>query len=193
MQSSSPDEVALVKGAKLMGFNFVNRTPNSLSINIFDELIETWEIIVIFPFDSSRKRMSMILKNSYTKAILMVSKGADTVMIPRLVKTRSKENLNKHLNKFAVQGLRTLIMGQKIISNEDLKDFMSSYENLKVSNEKYKDSKINKMFDKMEKNLDYVGISAIEDKLQNHVPETIFKLLEADIKIWVLTGDKQVL
>lgn len=45
----------------------------------------------------------------------------------------------------------------------------------------------------MESNLDLLGASAIEDKLQKGVPETIFKLMEADIRIWVLTGDKQVM
>ena len=175
-----------------MGFNFINRTPNSLTVRIFNDTIEVWEVIVIFPFDSSRKRMSMIIKNSNTKKILVISKGADSVMIPRLEKIKSSMNLNKHLNNFAVKGLRTLIMAQKEISDIDLRDFMEIYENLKISNEKYKDSKINKMFDRMEKNFNYVGISAIEDKLQKEVPETIFKLLEADIKVWVLTGDKQV-
>lgn len=43
----------------------------------------------------------------------------------------------------------------------------------------------------MESNLQLLGASAIEDKLQDGVPETIFKLMEADIRIWVLTGDKQ--
>jgi P-type E1-E2 ATPase len=43
----------------------------------------------------------------------------------------------------------------------------------------------------MEQNLTYIGSSAIEDKLQDGVPETIAKLIEAEIRIWVLTGDKQ--
>lgn len=36
-----------------------------------------------------------------------------------------------------------------------------------------------------------LGATAIEDKLQDGVPETISKLAKADIKIWVLTGDKK--
>lgn len=36
-----------------------------------------------------------------------------------------------------------------------------------------------------------IGATAIEDKLQDGVPETISKLAKADIKIWVLTGDKK--
>lgn len=36
-----------------------------------------------------------------------------------------------------------------------------------------------------------LGATAIEDRLQAGVPETISTLMRADIKIWVLTGDKQ--
>lgn len=46
-------------------------------------------------------------------------------------------------------------------------------------------------FDKNEQDLEYVGSTAIEDKLQVGVPETIDILLQARIKVWVLTGDKQ--
>ena len=55
-----------------------------------------------------------------------------------------------------------------------------------------KEKKVNlsKLFCEMETDLIYVGSSAIEDKLQEGVPETIKKLMDADIKIWVLTGDK---
>ena len=47
------------------------------------------------------------------------------------------------------------------------------------------------LFDEMEWDLEYVGSSAIEDLLQDQVPETIKILLEAGIRLWVLTGDKQ--
>lgn len=36
-----------------------------------------------------------------------------------------------------------------------------------------------------------LGATAIEDRLQAGVPETISTLIKAEIKIWVLTGDKQ--
>lgn len=48
-----------------------------------------------------------------------------------------------------------------------------------------------KAADLIEKNLRLIGATAIEDKLQEGVPETIASLLKADINIWVLTGDKQ--
>lgn len=43
----------------------------------------------------------------------------------------------------------------------------------------------------IERKLKLIGATAIEDKLQEGVPETIAALLKADINVWVLTGDKQ--
>lgn len=54
-----------------------------------------------------------------------------------------------------------------------------------------KEEKLEEIYDEYELDLDYIGSSAIEDKLQENVPETIAKLLEAEIRVWVLTGDKQ--
>jgi len=50
---------------------------------------------------------------------------------------------------------------------------------------------LNKLYDEYESNLVYVGSTAIEDKLQYGVPETIAMLINTNIKVWVLTGDKQ--
>jgi phospholipid-translocating ATPase len=50
---------------------------------------------------------------------------------------------------------------------------------------------VSELYEKIERNLLLVGSTAIEDKLQDGVPECIAKLAKANIKIWVLTGDKQ--
>ncbi len=46
------------------------------------------------------------------------------------------------------------------------------------------------LIDKIERDLFVIGATAVEDKLQEKVPETIADLLRANIKIWMLTGDK---
>ena len=53
------------------------------------------------------------------------------------------------------------------------------------------DELLDAVYDVIEKNLRLLGATAIEDKLQDGVPEAIFTLLEAGLKVWVLTGDKQ--
>lgn len=190
-QASSPDELALVEGGASLGYKFLNRTSNTLSIQIWQNEPEVWTTHVEFPFDSSRKRMSVIVEHK--GKFYLMTKGADSIMLPRCnVSEEMKDVMQGHLNKFAKEGLRTLVMGQKEISRKTFEDFKREYENIKVSNDKYKEKKLFKLYDELEMNLDLLGASAIEDKLQKGVPETIFKLMEADIRIWVLTGDKQV-
>lgn len=62
---------------------------------------------------------------------------------------------------------------------------------LKTSTASDKEEQLLNLFDRMESGLEYLGSSAIEDKLQDGVPETIAKLIETKIRVWVLTGDKQ--
>lgn len=44
--------------------------------------------------------------------------------------------------------------------------------------------------DDLEKELEIIGATAIEDKLQANVGSTIDAIKKAGIKVWVLTGDK---
>lgn len=68
---------------------------------------------------------------------------------------------------------------------------MSTYTSLKTSIDPQKDQKLLALYDQMEYNLDYLGSSAIEDKLQEGVADTISNVMNANIRVWVLTGDKQ--
>ena len=119
-------------------------------------------------------------------------KGADSIMAPRINwKQNEKESVFDDLEKFAIEGLRTLVMAQKEISANDYRKFSSIYNELQTSNLRDKEDRIFDLYDQYESELDYVGASAIEDKLQDEVPQTIALLMSANIRIWVLTGDKQ--
>lgn len=191
-QASSPDELALVDGAKKMGYVFLGRDSKTLSLQIYENEPEIWETLVEFPFDSHRKRMSMILKNSKSNRFWLMCKGADTVMLPRIRKEQNVRLTEEKLNLFALEGLRTLVIAQKELEENEFNIFWSEYHQLKCSNEKSRTLKLLKLYDLYERNLELLGVSGIEDKLQEGVPQTIFKLIDADIRIWVLTGDKQV-
>ena len=191
-QASSPDELALINAAYKCGYKFLGRSPNCVTIQKGFEKTENWNTLIEFPFDSSRKRMSMLVEcnNRY----FLLCKGADSVMMERCdVNATILTQLNKDLNLFAKEGLRTLIMAQKEIKMSEYQIFLKAYENLKFSSDRERERKLLDLYDRMEKNLELIGASAIEDKLQDMVPETIFKLMEAGIRVWVLTGDKQVL
>ena len=104
--------------------------------------------------------------------------------------TEQQQVTEDHLHKFATDGLRVLIIGYKELSDQDLNDFLNKYNKIKSSKSKTREEDLNKLFDNMEDKLELTGCTAIEDKLQDGVPETIGLLREADINIWMLTGDK---
>ena len=104
--------------------------------------------------------------------------------------TEQQHVTEDHLHKFATDGLRVLIIGYKELTEEQLDDFMTKFNKIKSSKSKTREEDLNKLFDNMEDKLELIGCTAIEDKLQDGVPETIGLLREADINIWMLTGDK---
>lgn len=172
-----------------MGIELTGRTKDSVKISN-DGSDESYDVLIEFPFDSTRKRMSVVIKDGSKYALL--TKGADNIMKPRIQwKPKEKETVDDHLHDFAIQGLRTLVMAKKEISQQEfttLKDKLDTLESSSFSN---KEEQIFELYDKFEQGLSYIGASAIEDKLQDDVAETISILMEANIRVWVLTGDKQ--
>lgn len=120
-------------------------------------------------------------------------KGADNKMLTQIIwkNNNDREILEDHLRHFAIQGLRTLVMGRRKLSNSDFENIMSGIRKIQSSESRNKDEQYTEIYVKYEKDLEFLGASAIEDKLQDNVPQTISKLMEANIRVWVLTGDKQ--
>ena len=195
MSASSPDELALVDGSDKAGFHFVERTSTTVTIEVDwdkEQPRQTYEIMVEFPFDSTRKRMSNLVRDLQTNEIFLMTKGADNIMIPRLQLEQDNQRIvEEHLHHFACTGLRTLMMGQKKVGESAYKEWFKKYDKVNTSGAADKAEQQALLFDEMETGLTYVGSSAIEDLLQDKVPETIQILLDADIRLWVLTGDKQ--
>nr|DBA32644.1 TPA: hypothetical protein GDO54_000421 [Pyxicephalus adspersus] len=188
-QASSPDEGALVKGAKKLGYTFTGRTPHSVIIDAMGTE-QTFEILNVLEFSSNRKRMSVIVRTP-SGHLRLYCKGADNVIFERLSReSQFMEQTLNHLEQFASEGLRTLCIGYTDLDEAEYKDW------LKVHNEasvvlKDRAQKLEECYELIEKNLLLLGATAIEDQLQGGVPETIATLMKAEIKIWVLTGDKQ--
>ena len=182
--AESPDEAAFVKFAAKSGYVLTKRTPEKVWFEANGVPTE-YEIVALFPFDSSRKRMSVLLKIPGTEKILCLCKGADNIMYQRCKEIK----YNDYVNSFSQQGYRTLVFGQKIIDEEESKAMMEQY-NVVSQAMSNRDQKVAEFAETVEKDLDCIGITAIEDKLQENVPETISWIRKAGIKIWVLTGDK---
>ncbi|KAK7870454.1 hypothetical protein R5R35_000733 [Gryllus longicercus] len=188
--AASPDEKALVEGACLFGYVFETRTPHYVEINALGTR-ERYEILNVLEFTSARKRMSVIVRNSEGK-IKLYCKGADTVIFERLSPDGQlyRDVTLRTLEEFATEGLRTLCCAVCDISDVEYQDWQNTYYKASLAIQ-YRERKIEDAANLIETNLRLLGATAIEDKLQDQVPETIAALMKAEIHLWVLTGDKQ--
>ncbi|KAM8733508.1 phospholipid-transporting ATPase IA isoform 2-T2 [Acanthopagrus schlegelii] len=188
-QAASPDEGALVRAARNLGFVFSGRTPDSVIMEMLGTE-EKYELLHVLEFTSARKRMSVIMRTPSGK-IRLYCKGADTVIYDRLAdSSRYKEITLKHLEQFATEGLRTLCFAVADVSESSYQHWLE-IQNRASTSLQNRALKLEESYELIEKNLQLLGATAIEDKLQDKVPETIETLMKADIKIWILTGDKQ--
>ncbi|XP_055326989.1 phospholipid-transporting ATPase ID isoform X5 [Sitodiplosis mosellana] len=188
-QAQSPDEAALVSAARNFGFVFKYRTPNSITIEVQGRT-EEYELLSILDFNNVRKRMSVILRRN--DKIILYCKGADNVVYDRLnsdqieLKARTQE----HLNKFAGEGLRTLALAERYIDEEFFYEWRKRQQEAATSLN-CREDRLGEIYEEIECEMSLIGVTAIEDKLQDGVQQAISNLQMAGIKIWVLTGDKQ--
>lgn len=195
-EAESPDEAAFVIAARELGFEFYERTQTSISVHELDPVTGTkvgrsYRLLNVLEFSSSRKRMSVIVR-SEEGTLLLLSKGADSVMFERLAENgrEFEEQTKEHINEYADAGLRTLILAYRELDEKEYIQFNEEFTEAKNSVSADREELAEEIAEKIEKNLILLGATAVEDKLQNGVPECIDKLAQAGIKLWVLTGDK---
>ncbi|KAL2484740.1 putative phospholipid-transporting ATPase 9 [Abeliophyllum distichum] len=194
-EAESPDEAAFVIAARELGFEFFKRTQTNVTLNELDPVSgrveRSYKLLNVLEFNSSRKRMSVIVRDEEGK-LLLLCKGADSTMFERLAKNGREYELETrdHVNEYAEAGLRTLILAYRELGEEEYMEFNGKFSEAKNSVSVDREAMIDEVTEKIEKDLILLGATAVEDKLQQGVPECIDKLAQAGIKIWVLTGDK---
>eukprot|EP00842_Homolaphlyctis_polyrhiza_P006347 jgi/Hompol1/6713/HPOL_005065-RA len=188
-KAQSPDEAALVDAARDMGFVFKARDNTNVVVEMLGTS-DTFTVLNVLEFSSSRKRMSVILRRS-SGEIVLYCKGADTVIYERLVEgvDDMRAKTLEDLEMFAEEGLRTLCLASVVLSEAKYNEWAHLYKAASVALD-HREERMEQVAELIERNLNLLGATAIEDKLQEGVPECIAMLQEAGIKIWVLTGDK---
>ncbi|KAF2465957.1 phospholipid-translocating P-type ATPase [Lindgomyces ingoldianus] len=189
-KAQSPDEAALVATARDVGFTLVGREDDRLVVNVLGEE-RRYTVLNTLEFNSSRKRMSAIIRMPNGKIILFC-KGADSMIYSRLAPGHQRElrhTTGEHLEMFAREGLRTLCIAQREIEEEEYQEWQKDYE-LAANAINNREDKLEEVSDRIENDLWLLGGTAIEDRLQDGVPDAISLLGRAGIKLWVLTGDK---
>ncbi|XP_063811477.1 phospholipid-transporting ATPase IK-like [Pseudophryne corroboree] len=186
-KSASPDEQALVTAARNFGYVFLSRTQQSITISELGTE-KTYNILSLMDFNSVRKRMSILVRDEEGK-IKLYTKGADSVILRRLHPSCETDFLMNALDEFTEETLRTLCLAYKELEEHDYKAWELTYNEASLTLRNRADH-LDKVYEAMETDLQLLGATAIEDKLQNGVSETIQLLKDGNIKIWMLTGDK---
>ncbi|KAM0439717.1 hypothetical protein ACHAPT_000811 [Fusarium lateritium] len=189
-KAQSPDEEALVSTARDMGFTVLGHSGEGINLNVLGE-DRHYQILNTIEFNSSRKRMSSIVRMPDGRIVLFC-KGADSVIYARLRRGEQKElrkETAEHLEMFAREGLRTLCIAHKEVSEKDYRAWKKEHDAAASALED-REEKLEAVAELIEHDLYLIGGTAIEDRLQDGVPDTIALLGDAGIKLWVLTGDK---
>uniref|UniRef100_A0A672GBZ8 Phospholipid-transporting ATPase n=1 Tax=Salarias fasciatus TaxID=181472 RepID=A0A672GBZ8_SALFA len=185
-QASSPDEVALVRWTESVGLTLVNRDLTSLQLKTPSGQILSFYILQIFPFTSESKRMGIIVREESTGDITFYMKGADVAMASIV---QYNDWLEEECGNMAREGLRTLVVAKKSLSEEQYQDFENRYNQAKLSIHD-RALKVAAVVESLEREMELLCLTGVEDQLQADVRPTLELLRNAGIKIWMLTGDK---
>ena len=198
--ASSPDELALVNAAKYFGYNFKGRDDDNNMVvelrGVDDELgmgsnTKQFQLLTVIEFTSTRKRMTVIVRSQQDSTIRVMCKGADSIVLPLLKGGQNAliQKTQDFLDDFSKEGLRTLVLAEEVITDEEYHSWNKEYQSALVATQG-REEKVNQVAEKLEQQFELVGSTAIEDKLQDRVEDTLEFIKAAGVRIWVLTGDK---
>ncbi|KAK3275786.1 hypothetical protein CYMTET_16101, partial [Cymbomonas tetramitiformis] len=166
--ASSPDEVAIVKATAQLGVTLVERSGSEVQLRV-NGSVQRYEVLDVLEFTSERRCMSVIVRDLQTGRLSLYTKGADDVVLARLVQGDPMvDGAVNCLQVYAESGLRTLCVAMRRLDEGLYKEWSCKYAEARAA-----------------------GVLAIEDRLQEAVPETVEMLQRAGIALWMLTGDKR--
>ncbi|XP_010638496.1 probable phospholipid-transporting ATPase VD isoform X2 [Fukomys damarensis] len=201
-EAESPDEAALVYAARAYQCTLRSRTPEQVMVDFAALGPLTFQLLHILPFDSVRKRMSVVVRHPLSNEVVVYTKGADSAIMELLSGVSPdganqekeqmiiREKTQKHLDDYAKRGLRTLCIAKKVMSDTEYAEWLRNHFLAETSIDNREELLIESAM-RLENKLTLLGATGIEDRLQEGVPESIEALHKAGIKIWMLTGDKQ--
>ncbi|KAM5334367.1 phospholipid-transporting ATPase IF isoform 3-T3 [Glossophaga mutica] len=184
--ASSPDEKALVEAAARMGIVFIGSSEETMEVKTLGKL-ERYKLLHVLEFDSDRRRMSVIVQAPSGEKFLF-AKGAESSILPNCIGGEI-EKTRIHVDEFALKGLRTLCMAYRQLTSKEYEVIDRRLFEARTALQQ-REEKLANVFQFIEKDLILLGATAVEDRLQDKVRETIEALRMAGIKVWVLTGDK---
>lgn len=191
LESESADELALLEFAQAYGCKLVSRSSTVITV-LVEAKVKSFEILHFVKFDSARKRMSIVVRETTAKGgenndVFVYSKGADETIL-ELCRTGKIDKTKFHIDGFAQSGLRTLCMAYSQLTHQQYTNWHTN--SYKPAQENLDQMAMNTCLDQLETDLTLLGGTGIEDKLQEDVPKTIKFIRGSGIKLWIITGDK---
>ena len=189
LQSSSPDESALVRTVEELGIVLASRTQVRVELVLRDDLRLEFEILHVFPFSSETKRMGIVVREQLTQRVTFYLKGADSVVGAFLRSEAQSAFVEEECSDLAREGLRTLVFASRRLTADEYARWaerLHEADQLLVEREEHRRAVIGEL----ESGLGLLGITGVEDRLQENVQQTLDNLRHAGIKVWMLTGDK---
>lgn len=189
-RAESPDELALVEGAGKYKCGLLERGTTSMLCEMIGDKRQ-FDVLAVNAFNSDRKRMSIILRDTRSNRYVLMCKGADNIMLPRCaMPDEQRADCEKSLLDLACLGLRTLCVARKVLDTQYAENWLRRY-NEAASALQNRAERLADVAEELETSMELLGITAIEDRLQDEVPEVIADLARAGIVLWMLTGDKE--
>ena len=193
-EGSSPDEVALVETAAELGFRLISRTTRTITLQLANGTKKVYNVLATLEFTPDRKMMSVVVEDNDTKRVTLYNKGADSFVRSQLSRgpdvQAHMERVDGVLTEMSSTGLRTLLVCAKDLTRAQFETWNTRFvEAGKVLHNRSEE--VDRVCLEMEKDMRLVGPTAIEDKLQDQVPETLSCFLNAGVVVWMLTGDKR--
>uniref|UniRef100_A0A8C2XJC0 Phospholipid-transporting ATPase n=1 Tax=Cyclopterus lumpus TaxID=8103 RepID=A0A8C2XJC0_CYCLU len=200
-EAESPDEAALVHAAHAYCCTLRGRSAESLLVDFPGIGSLAVQLLHILPFDSNRKKMSVVVRHPLTGQVVVYTKGADSVIMDltetpkgskqaQEIYSHIREQTQNHLDSYAREGLRTLCIAKKVLEEEEYEVWLKG-QLLAESSIENREELLLEAAQRLENNLTLLGTTGIVDRLQEEVPDTIEALQRAGIKVWILTGDKK--
>lgn len=207
MSALSPEDTALLHACDYFGYKFLSRDEEGfIEIeNKYNKGKENYkekvEILYTFPVSAARNRITVIARDPLTNEISLYCKGSDIALTPLLRHDGFDDIINSTAldkRKYTEQGLRCLYVARKQIKENEYTAWVASYEKVmedvnQIERQRNgKSNNIDDLVEEIEKDMILLGCTALEDRLQDGVSDTIEELLASGIHIWMASGDDEI-
>lgn len=162
-EAESPDELALVNSSYAYGFILENRNPNTVLITEPGEGPVEYDILMMLPFDSNRKCMSIVVRKIGGHEVMLYTKGADSTILPNLAPVAMdteefllREQTEHQLELYASQGLRVLVIAKRNLNPVEFSEWYSQHQECEMSTEG-RERRVRESFGLLERNLTLLG------------------------------------